>query len=418
MPGRRSSLGLVHEVVPQGEVAARAQAVAESIAAAAPIALRYTKEAVLRGVDMDVDAGLRLEADLNILLQSTADRAEGVRSFLERRAHRFRGTVAMKPLSSRQRFRGLRYTAILWGGGGLLLNLTIGLLLFRDPVWAFDLRRVRPHPRRDHGRGGGASAGPVRIERNRVRTERGMARSFETLLFHKEAGVAYVTLDRPHVLNAYNAQMRDDLWQALEAVRDDPEVGAAVLGRSPESGAFCAGADLTEFGAAPSQAIARQVRFERDVWGLLLSLRVPVVAALHGYVLGAGLEMALLCDLRIASEDAEFGLPEAALGMAPAAGGSQTLPRIAGVPAALDLLLSARRIDSAEALRQGLVHRVVPRERLGAEATAQAERLAATPRPAMAALKESVHRGADLPLDEALSLEERLAHLTLAGVGR
>ena len=244
-----------------------------------------------------------------------------------------------------------------------------------------------------------------------------MARSFETLLYHKEASVAYVTLDRPHVLNAYNTQMRDDLWQALEAARDDPEVAAVMLSGAGERG-FCAGADLTEFGGAPSQAVARQVRFERDVWGLMLSLRVPVVAALHGYVLGAGLEMALLCDLRIASDDAEFGLPEAALGMAPAAGGSQTLPRIAGLPAALDLLLSARRIDASEALRLGLVHRVVPRERLGSEATALAERLAATPRPAMAALKEAVHRGTDLPLDEALALEGRLARLTLAGVGR
>lgn len=243
-----------------------------------------------------------------------------------------------------------------------------------------------------------------------------MTRSFETLLFDKVGGVAHVTLDRPHVLNAYNTQMRDNLWQALEAVRDDPEVGAAVLAGSGER-AFCAGADLTEFGGAPSQAVARQVRFERDVWGLLLSLRVPVVAALHGYVLGAGLEMALLCDLRIASDDAELGLPEAALGMAPAAGGSQTLPRIAGLPAAMDLLLSGRRIDAAEALRLGLVHRVVPREQLRAEASALAQRLSDTPRHVMAALKEAVHRGADLPLDQALALEERQAHLTLAGVG-
>ena len=244
-----------------------------------------------------------------------------------------------------------------------------------------------------------------------------MARSFETLLFHKDKGVAHITLDRPHVLNAYNAQMRDDLWQALEAARDDPEVAAVVLAGAGER-AFCAGADLTEFGAAPSQAVARQVRFGRDVWGLWLSLRAPVVAALHGYVLGAGLEMALLCDLRIASDDAEFGLPEAALGMAPAAGGSQTLPRIVGLSPAMDLLLSARRIDAGEALRLGLIHRVVPRERLQAEATALAQRLAATPRPVMAALKEAVYRGADLPVDQALALEERLARLTLAGVGR
>ena len=244
-----------------------------------------------------------------------------------------------------------------------------------------------------------------------------MTRSFETLLFDKAESVAHISLDRPHALNAYNAQMRDDLWQALEAVRDDPEVGATVLAGAGER-AFCAGADLTEFGGAPSQAVARQVRFGRDVWGLLLSLRVPVVAALHGYVLGAGLEMALLCDVRIASEDAELGLPEAALGMAPAAGGSQTLPRIVGLPAAMDLLLSGRRIDAAEALRLGLVHRVVPRERLRSEATILAQRMAAAPRPVMAALKEAVHRGADLPLDQALALEERLAHLTLAGVGR
>ena len=152
-----------------------------------------------------------------------------------------------------------------------------------------------------------------------------MTRSFETLLFHKEEGVAHITLDRPHVLNAYNTQMRDDLWLALEAVRDDQEVGAVVLAGAGERG-FCAGADLTEFGGAPSQAVARQVRFERDVWGLLLSLRVPVVAALHGYVLGAGLEMALLCDVRIASDDAEFGLPEAALGMAPPRAGAKRCP--------------------------------------------------------------------------------------------
>ena len=200
-------------------------------------------------------------------------------------------------------------------------------------------------------------------------------------------------------------------------MRDDPEVAAVVLAGAGER-AFCAGADLTEFGGARSQAVARQVRFGRDVWGLLLSLRAPVVAALHGYVLGAGLEMALLCDLRIASDDAEFSLPEAALGMAPAAGGSQTLPRIVGLSPAMDLLLSARRIDAGEALRLGLIHRVVPRERLQAEATALAQRLAATPRPVMAALKEAVYRGADLPVDQALALEERLARLTLAGVGR
>ena len=130
--------------------------------------------------------------------------------------------------------------------------------------------------------------------------------AFETLIYEKQGPIAWVTLNRPAVLNAYNLAMRDELYEVLEAIRDDPEVHGVILCGAGDR-AFCAGADLTEFGTAPSQAIARQVRWERDVWGLFLGLDRPMVAAVHGYVLGSGMEMALLCDIRIAAEDAVFG---------------------------------------------------------------------------------------------------------------
>ena len=132
--------------------------------------------------------------------------------------------------------------------------------------------------------------------------------------------------------------MRDELFQALTAIRDDPEIQGAILYGNCEQ-AFCAGADLNEFGTSPSVTTARQVRWERDVWGLFLTIQKPLIAALHGYVLGSGLEIALLCDLRIISQDCIFGLPEASLGMIPAAGGTQTLPRITDQASALYLLL-------------------------------------------------------------------------------
>ncbi|MBI2171816.1 MAG: enoyl-CoA hydratase/isomerase family protein [Chloroflexi bacterium] len=229
-----------------------------------------------------------------------------------------------------------------------------------------------------------------------------------TVLYNKEGPVAWVTLNRPHVLNAYNMAMRDELYTTLEAVRDDPEVRGVILAGAGER-AFCAGADLTEFGAAPSQAIARQVRWERDVWGLFLGMDKPMVAAVHGYVLGSGVEMALLCDLRIAAEDALFGLPETALGLIPAAGGTQTLPRCIGVAEALDLLLTGRRLSAAEAFGLGLVTQVMPRRQLHEQARLTLERIIRTDPAALASAKRAVHEGLDMPLGEALALEERLA---------
>ncbi len=236
--------------------------------------------------------------------------------------------------------------------------------------------------------------------------------AFETVDLQKDGPVAHIVLNRPEVVNAYNVQMRDDLYQALEAVRDDPDVGAVVLRGAGERG-FCAGADLTEFGTAPSPAVARQVRWERDIWGLFLSIRKPMVAALHGHVIGSGVEIACLCDIRVASEDAVFRMPETGLSLVPAAGGTQTLARVAGVGPAMEMLLTNSPVAAEDAQRFGLVHRVVAPDVLLDEAGRAARALAELDPNAVAAAKEALLSGADMPLDAALKREARLAE-TLA----
>ena len=230
---------------------------------------------------------------------------------------------------------------------------------------------------------------------------------FETLLFQKVGAVAHISLDRPQVVNAYNIQMRDDFSEALSAVQLDPEVRALLI--TGEGRGFCAGADLTEFGSAPSQVIARRVRWERDVWGQLVNLDKPIVAAVHGFCIGSGLEIALLCDLRTAAAGTVFALPEVQLGMIPAAGGTQTLPRVAGRSQALDLLLTGRRIEAEEALAMGLVTRLAAPESLRDEGWRLANELAELPAKAVAAMKRLLRHGMDLDLAQALDLERRVA---------
>ena len=181
--------------------------------------------------------------------------------------------------------------------------------------------------------------------------------------------------------------------------------------------AFCAGADLSEFLSAPSAITARRVRFERDVWGLFLNIRQPLIAAVHGYVLGSGIEIALCCDIRIASDDARFGLPEVGLGIIPAAGGTQTLPRTVGRAMALEMLLTSRWLDSDEAYRMGLVNKVVPKNRLLNAAEEMAKKIASFSPMAVRNAKQAVIRGLDLSLSEGLELERRLA-LGLRGYKR
>ncbi|HTY82488.1 MAG TPA: enoyl-CoA hydratase/isomerase family protein [Dehalococcoidales bacterium] len=232
--------------------------------------------------------------------------------------------------------------------------------------------------------------------------------SFETIIYEKQGAIGYVTLNRPKVLNAYNVKMRDELYEILGAIKDDEEVRVTILKGTGEK-AFCAGADLTEFLSAPPPVFARLARFERDVWGRFLNIDKPFIAALHGFVLGSGIEMSLCCDIRLASEDARFGLPEPGLGIIPAAGGSQTLPRAIGQAAALDMLLSGRWLTAPEAKKAKLVNRILPRAALYGEADKIAEKIAGYSPEIVRLLKQAVTRGLDLPLPEGLELEKRLA---------
>jgi len=233
---------------------------------------------------------------------------------------------------------------------------------------------------------------------------------FQTIIYEKYDNIAYITLNRPEVLNVYNLRMRDELYQILGAIGDDGEVQVTILKGAGEK-AFCAGADLSEFLTAPSPIIARELRWKRDVWGLFLSLPQPVIAALHGYVLGSGFEMALCCDLRIAAEDAKFGLPETGLGIIPAAGATQTLPRVVGRARAKEMLLTRRWIEAKEAYAIGLVNRVVSGAQLLAEAEEIARKIVCYRQTAVRYAKQAVVRGLDLSLVEGLDLERRLVDL-------
>jgi enoyl-CoA hydratase/carnithine racemase len=218
---------------------------------------------------------------------------------------------------------------------------------------------------------------------------------FDTIVYEKKNTIAYITLNRPRMLNAYNVRMRDELYQVLSAVKDDAELSVIILKGNGDK-AFCAGADLSEFLTAPTPILARQVRWERDIWGLFLSIPQPLIAALHGYVLGSGLEMALCCDLRIASSNVQFGLPEVSLGIIPAAGATQTLPRIIGRARTIDMLLSGRRLNAQEAFAAKLVNRVVSRDKLLSTAERLATRIASYDQKALRSAKQALVRGRDL----------------------
>lgn len=231
-------------------------------------------------------------------------------------------------------------------------------------------------------------------------------RPFATVRYEKRGPIAVVELDRPGVLNAYDVAMRDDLFAVLGAIDEDTEARVLVLlGRGR---AFSVGGDLREFGSAPSPYVARRVRWQRDVWGRLLSLRAATVAAVHGYVVGGGMEMAMLCDQCIAASNARFDLPETGLGMIPGVAGTQTLPRRIGPRRALDLVLTGRWLTAREACALGIVQRVVAPATLRREAFAEARRLARLDPALVQAVRRVVRAVSDGPLAEACALERRL----------
>jgi enoyl-CoA hydratase/carnithine racemase len=232
---------------------------------------------------------------------------------------------------------------------------------------------------------------------------------YDTILFEVREGVAYVTLNRPDHLNALSFQMRAELGQAFEACAGDDAVRAVVLGGAGR--AFCAGVDLRDgsFEETPIESV--EVRVRGDFRARLVGMGKPTVAAVQGFALGGGCELALCCDLRLAADDAQFGLPEINLGSIPAGGATQRLPRLIGTTRALELLLTGDRLPANEAYRLGLVNRVVPSDALTVAATELAEKLATKAPLAVRYLREAVYRGLDLPLDDGIRLEAYLGGL-------
>lgn len=238
------------------------------------------------------------------------------------------------------------------------------------------------------------------------------------VVVHRYESVAVLTLNRPQRINAINDDIRQELPAALDALDCDPGVRVVVIHGGAARG-FCVGADITE-SRAPESPVALRKRHMRASWiDAFDRMSKPTVAAIHGFCLGGGLEIALACDIRIAAQDASFSLPETGLGLIPGAGGTQRLHRIIGLGRALDLLLTGDRIDAAEAHRIGLITRLVAdRDGLLAEALALAGRIAARAPAATVYVKEAARSGADLHLAGGMALERSLFALLSATTDR
>ncbi|MBV8888913.1 MAG: enoyl-CoA hydratase [Alphaproteobacteria bacterium] len=235
--------------------------------------------------------------------------------------------------------------------------------------------------------------------------------SYDTIMVERRGAVGIVTLNRPQALNALNAALIAELGAALDELEGDDAIGAIVLTGNEK--AFAAGADIKEMQAKTyTQAYAED--FITRGWERVAQCRKPVIAAVAGFALGGGCEVAMMCDIVIAAETARFGQPEIQLGTMPGAGGTQRLARFVGKAKAMDLCLTGRMMDAAEAERAGLVSRIVPADKLLEEAVAAADRIAQMSRPIAMMVKESVNRAFETTLAEGVRFERRLFHSTFA----
>ena len=235
--------------------------------------------------------------------------------------------------------------------------------------------------------------------------------TFETLLVEQHGTVLLVTLNRPHLLNALNAQMLAELRALVAGAAVDAGVRALVLTGAGDR-AFAAGADIAELASLDAESARHFAARGQAVFGALERLGKPSIAAINGFALGGGCELAMACTLRLAADTAQLGQPEVDLGIIPGFGGSQRLARLVGHGHALALLLGGHNIGAQEAERIGLVNRVVPAADLKTEAMALAQQLAAKAPLAVRYLLNAVYAGADLPLDQALQLEATLFGLS------
>jgi enoyl-CoA hydratase len=234
---------------------------------------------------------------------------------------------------------------------------------------------------------------------------------YRTILVERQGAVGIITLNRPQALNALNAELIGELGRAIDALEADPAIGVLVLTGNEK--AFAAGADIKEM-AEKTFIEAYAEDFITRGWERVAQCRKPVIAAVAGFALGGGCEIAMMCDIVIAAETARFGQPEIQLGTMPGAGGTQRLTRIVGKAKAMDLCLSGRMMDAAEAERSGLVSRVVPAAELMSEVLKLARRISEMSRPVAMMVKEAVNRAYETTLAEGVRFERRLFHSTFA----
>src|SRR5438445_10570966 len=239
--------------------------------------------------------------------------------------------------------------------------------------------------------------------------------AYQNIQTETRGRVGIIRLDRPNALNALCAELVRELGQALDAFEADRGIGCLVLTGSEK--AFAAGADIKEMREKTCQDVFLQ-DFITVGWEKVSQVRKPIVAAVAGYALGGGCEMAMMCDFIIAADNARFGQPEITLGTIPGAGGTQRLARFVGKAKAMDLCLTGRMMDATEAERAGLVSRVVPATELLAEAVKVAERVASMSRPIAMMVKESINRAWETTLAEGVRFERRLFHSPLATADR
>jgi enoyl-CoA hydratase len=234
--------------------------------------------------------------------------------------------------------------------------------------------------------------------------------TYETILVDRQDRVATITLNRPDALNALNAQVMSEVTTAAAELDADPGVGAIIVTGSAK--AFAAGADIKEMSALSFADVFSSDYF--GAWAKFAAVRTPTIAAVSGYALGGGCELAMMCDVLVAADTAKFGQPEIKLGVLPGMGGSQRLTRAIGKAKAMDLILTGRNMDAAEAERSGLVSRVVPADELQREAQAVATTIAQMSLSAARMAKEAVNRAFESPLSEGLLYERRLFHSAFA----
>ncbi|NIM19053.1 MAG: enoyl-CoA hydratase [Candidatus Latescibacteria bacterium] len=243
--------------------------------------------------------------------------------------------------------------------------------------------------------------------------EGGIGVELEYIRFEKRDQVAYISLNRPKVLNALNAATIEELEKAFKEAADDDGVRVMVLTGSGDK-AFAAGADIAELAGKNAMSGAATAETGQHAFRLLEAMGKPSIAAVNGYALGGGCELAMACTIRIASEKARFGQPEVNLGLIPGYGGTQRLSRLVGKGIALDLILTGRTIDAQEALRIGLVSRVVPQEELMAAVNETAQSLLEKGPIALKAAREAIDRGFEMEFEDGCKLEASLFGLVCA----